>query len=270
MTTLDEKALEACPFCGGTNVHAIERTCDQNTPYNPADYAYPRVQCRCGAEIAGKNWSGKETAIAAWNRRAALPQPDTPSDWVLVPREPTREMFGAWYRYKHGWHSVDEPAPSDTSDVGAYTAMLAASPTPVSGEPVAEPFLTGVGWENLSCDDQLTLATQIAANVGYVLSPAPEPEPIPLYAHPPKATVTDDGWQPIESAPKDGTEVLLWLGNPWSRVEKARWYASWGNWQVGNIPADPAREEAHGIGSALPTHWRPLPAPPLTAAMEVK
>jgi hypothetical protein len=71
-----------------------------------------------------------------------------------------------------------------------------------------------------------------------------------------------DAWQPIETAPKDGTEVLLYLGNPWSKTEKARWYAPWSNWQVGAIPSDPVREEYFGIGKSVPTHWMPLPAPP--------
>ena len=69
-------------------------------------------------------------------------------------------------------------------------------------------------------------------------------------------------WQPIETAPKDGREVLIYLGAPWLRVEKARWYGPWSNWQVGIIPSDPAREEQFGIGSAIPTHWMPLPEPP--------
>jgi len=70
------------------------------------------------------------------------------------------------------------------------------------------------------------------------------------------------GWQPIETAPKDGTEVLLYLGNPWSKTEKARWYAPWSNWQVGAIPSDPVREEYFGIGKSVPTHWMPLPEAP--------
>lgn len=73
-------------------------------------------------------------------------------------------------------------------------------------------------------------------------------------------------WLPIETAPKDGTEVLLWLGAPWLRVEKARWYVPWSNWQAGIIPSDPAREKMHGIGSAVPLYWRPLPDPPALAA----
>jgi hypothetical protein len=55
-------------------------------------------------------------------------------------------------------------------------AFAAAIPflTPVVGEGEAEPFNTGVGWENLTCDDQFALAERIAANVGYVLVPEPE------------------------------------------------------------------------------------------------
>jgi hypothetical protein len=47
-----------------------------------------------------------------------------------VPVEPTPEMLGAWYRYKNGHHWPDEPPPRDTSDYGAYRAMLAAAPAP--------------------------------------------------------------------------------------------------------------------------------------------
>jgi hypothetical protein len=69
-------------------------------------------------------------------------------------------------------------------------------------------------------------------------------------------------WKDIGSAPRDGTEILLWLGEPWSTIEKARWYKPWGNWQCGIIPSDPAREEYHGIGGLVPTLWQPLPEPP--------
>ena len=81
----------------------------------------------------------------------------------------------------------------------------------------------------------------------------------------PKTQAASDAqWHDIKTAPKDGREVLLWLGSPWGRVEKARWYAPWSNWQCGAIPSDPAREECSGIGSAVPTHWRNLPNKPIT------
>lgn len=70
------------------------------------------------------------------------------------------------------------------------------------------------------------------------------------------------GWQPIETAPRDGTEVLLFLGAPYNKTEKARWFVPWANWQTGDLPTDPDGEEYHGIGSKCPTHWMPLPEAP--------
>ena len=49
-------------------------------------------------------------------------------DVVIVPMKADVGMLGAWYRYKNGHHWPDEDPPRDTSDVGAYAAMLAASP----------------------------------------------------------------------------------------------------------------------------------------------
>ena len=71
------------------------------------------------------------------------------------------------------------------------------------------------------------------------------------------------GWRDMESAPKDGTRVLLWLHSA-ERGEAviARWYEPWGNWQAGALPHDPARAEYYGIGSLVPIGWRPLPAAP--------
>jgi hypothetical protein len=47
--------------------------------------------------------------------------------YSILPNEPTPEMIGAWYRYKNGFRYPDEPPARDTSDYGAYRAMLAAA-----------------------------------------------------------------------------------------------------------------------------------------------
>ncbi len=58
-------------------------------------------------------------------------------------------------------------------------------------------------------------------------------------------------WQPIETAPKDGTQVLLWIGGhsePWAQTgffEGGYWLDSY-----------------EGIDLSSPTHWMPLPPPP--------
>ena len=65
-------------------------------------------------------------------------------------------------------------------------------------------------------------------------------------------------WQPIDTAPKDGTEILLgglyakkkWTQSVGSRV---------GEYWMSNDGGDP---EWSSILFFKPTHWMPLPAPP--------
>ena len=56
-------------------------------------------------------------------------------------------------------------------------------------------------------------------------------------------------WHPIETAPKDGTDILTWDGT----------YRRVGHW---NEDADEWYETFYGIIDA--THWQPLPSPPET------
>lgn len=72
-------------------------------------------------------------------------------------------------------------------------------------------------------------------------------------------------WQPIETAPKDGVPVLI-FGLPSSiggtRVAMARWDKKHGLWKF----------QTHSAwGSCVkgfPTHWMPLPKPPVDAPNE--
>jgi hypothetical protein len=51
-------------------------------------------------------------------------------------------------------------------------------------------------------------------------------------------------WQPIETAPKDGTEILAWDGDQ----HIVAWFD--GDWRFSDDR------------QCFPTHWQPLPAPP--------
>lgn len=61
-------------------------------------------------------------------------------------------------------------------------------------------------------------------------------------------------WQPIETAPKGGTEILVWNNGT---ILHVRWGGDFHNaWML-----------VHGIDFAdHATHWMPLPEPPKGAA----
>ena len=65
----------------------------------------------------------------------------------------------------------------------------------------------------------------------------------------------EGGWELIEMAPRDGTDVLL------AAPEKTPWVDAWMDikgefgWVYCDLWAEPV----------TPTHWRPLPAPPQAA-----
>lgn len=60
-------------------------------------------------------------------------------------------------------------------------------------------------------------------------------------------------WQPIATAPKDGTHVLVWW-EYWSRHPTVAWVDRFGRW-VSEIALDEN-------GDHPPTYWQPLPSPP--------
>ena len=76
---------------------------------------------------------------------------------------------------------------------------------------------------------------------------------------------TREGWQPIETAPKDGRDFLVW--NRENRVRKARWY------ERSSSDLGVSLYEGDGVnsfkGGIQPTHWMPLPAPPEPTVPEV-
>ncbi len=79
---------------------------------------------------------------------------------------------------------------------------------------------------------------------------------------------TATGWQPIETAPRDGTKVMIWL----VRQETI----AWARWKDANdcygIPTNPVRWEWQegSVVSSVPdrpgavSHWAPLEPPPPT------
>ena len=86
------------------------------------------------------------------------------------------------------------------------------------------------------------------------------------------------GWQPIKSAPKDGTPVDLWCANSefpnrvtdaqWRKPTESEWFVHGGD---GMKTADAQWIDPCGWpmgGDESPTHWMPLPAPPAASDRE--
>ena len=70
-----------------------------------------------------------------------------------------------------------------------------------------------------------------------------------------------DGWLPIESAPKDGTLVLL--SRPGAAVWQGNWVGQSGRYVINGW----TRFNSVDIGWE-PTHWQPLPTPPAALASQ--
>ena len=73
-------------------------------------------------------------------------------------------------------------------------------------------------------------------------------------------------WQPIETAPKDGTVVDLWIRakDHEFRAEDMRWDSDRITGEIGWIDdgTDAILHRAYGGVEMAPTHWMPLPEPP--------
>jgi len=79
------------------------------------------------------------------------------------------------------------------------------------------------------------------------------------------ATGESDGWLPIESAPKDGTRILVSFGT--LGVREVSWTephtADWKIWCVDDNKHGPYALRGYSDeGPKAPSHWRPIPAPP--------
>lgn len=169
-----------CPLCGDDVAKgSFWFSAKPRAPDAPELYEVFCLEC----EFDGPSRPTLDEAIEAWNRRA--PSPDLlarlrEEGWMLVPREPTPEMLGAFWRVKNGHHFADEPEPTDTSDYAAYRAMISASPA----RAVLTPLKKEEGVSSAAQSDAQSAPVSEAAALLERLRPlieaANEPPPKPL------------------------------------------------------------------------------------------
>lgn len=82
-------------------------------------------------------------------------------------------------------------------------------------------------------------------------------------------------WQPIETAPRDGTPVLVFIPAPYPEHDDPKMATAvyfgrkWG-WEVWCLPAEWDGQVVDKSLVDAPTHWMPLPAPPEAATVAPK
>lgn len=135
-------------------------------------------------------------------------------------------------------------------DIEDLFSALRAAPA-IEGEPVAWRYRDAWGrWAYCEALDNKAGPTVIT-----------EKQPLYLYAHHPGGAVTDAAreWQPIETAPKDGTDILAYGraeydGTLYAKGRHVCWWegdAITGFWSGRDATCD-----------YRVTHWMPLPPPP--------
>lgn len=81
-------------------------------------------------------------------------------------------------------------------------------------------------------------------------------------------------WQPIETAPKDGTRILAWSSEYGQRETRMTMYGKgspgYAKWARGEGPAESGwnwqEPQNNWASNWHPTHWKVLCAPPQTAS----
>lgn len=190
-----------------------------------------------------------------------------PEGWKLVPVEPTPEMCNAGNRARYNsvcplWTSILEEA---------YAAMIAVAPTSpaIPKEPESQLrenirlLLENDGGEGSKRYDATAFLTSRDALRGW-LTEQPEPSTTIRNSrtHVDITSAELEMWQPIETAPKDFTEIDIWNGE---RIPNCSWGQTTYGRQVGFVYQSDYDSNGPVIELVRdPTHWKPLPAPPST------
>ncbi|MDR3547041.1 MAG: DUF551 domain-containing protein [Candidatus Pacebacteria bacterium] len=174
--------------------------------------------------------------------KAALEINPLAGSWFAA-QEVARAAITAYLEYDR--NSSEDAGPSDRglrTPCGGGAASSAPAPTPETREPSEEAVVRlmscGVAWRD-------TAKVIDALRAAYAID----------FPSAPKAP-SAEGWRPIESAPKDGTEVLVARVNS-NGHEIIKAYFD------GQFPNYPWFDGSELREHNWPTHWMPLPDPPM-------
>lgn len=162
-------------------------------------------------------------------------------------RERLRAALAEWDAYRGEPKDTFTPRDLYLHNVVAAARALLAEPPPAGEQSPRERLRAALDAMRVRVDEHGVGYDDVAGELAKALRAAHE-----LLAEPEPAR---DAWQPIETAPKDGTNVLL--SEPWQDVtigwfsQRGRGWCAFYNGFEDNVDEN-----------CKPTHWMPLPEAP--------
>lgn len=220
-------ALKPCPFCGGdADIDEFEGKLLETVFAASCN----NDDCPIGHKDHG-SWPTKTDALNSWNKRAALAPVDVDYFGSLVEKS----------RLSAQKACVKFPQPN-------YVTLKIAEE---AGEVIRAAVHYAEG--RMSWNEVEGEIVQLLAMLIRLVTEGDEINGV----KPPDIRAARGcfwGWQPIETAPKDGTWIMVYW--PTMGIGQYPFVVFWDEgWQ-------PARYSDRDYGEAFPTHWMPLPAAP--------
>ena len=298
-------ALEPCPFCGSDRVTIWNVRDGQQAVCK--DCRATAAAAFNGPADMPTAW---ERARQAWNRRAHSPAAEPESAWLIERSDIATvesdnrvclHYYAEWGSGKHYWtpdHMKAKRFPTEDAakaETNGDPLLTVAEHMWVSAIPITPPageadlcehcgeYAHDCGGHPVAGDAKLRKALEkIATRLSAHPDDTPEDDrrgrhyaysiatnALATLATPPSVPV-QQGWLPIETAPKTGEPVLIWKPDE-RMVGEYMMVAYWSDdhllGEPGWIPVGGVHKQGYassvtGTPQGYPTHWMPLPATP--------
>lgn len=241
ISTLPQTPLEPCPFCGSRCVTLLNG--------GPGNYFV-----RCDDCSASSNDVQKDHAVQLWNTRSEQPTPLSPDIAAAI-----NQLID----YADDLDATERPAIGDydvTADIRSVCEFIRARAVQPD---VREALKAAIRAAKLALfvihkqDVMPNSSWESGFNSDISKAEAALAAPPARSSDETASEASAPPWMPIETAPKDGTEILLGWFDPMQGHSKdvCTWNIISDRWFNGQGPL--SRHHAY-----QPTHWIPLPEPP--------